>query len=63
MEFLKVYAKSIIAALITGLGAIATALNPDENGVSSVTPQEWLTAVIALLSALGAVAVIPNAKR
>jgi hypothetical protein len=63
MEFFKVYAKSIVAALIAGLGSLATALNPDEKGVSSVTAQEWLFAVIAFLVALGGVAIIPNALK
>jgi len=49
------YAKAIIAAIIALLSSLITAL--DSGGISA---QEWLTAVIALLVAGGAVFSIPN---
>jgi hypothetical protein len=49
------YAKAIIAALVSFLTAIATAL--DSGGIDT---QEWITAVVALLVAGGAVFSIPN---
>ena len=50
------YAKAIIAALVTFLSSLVTAL--DSGG--SISAQEWLTSVIALLVAGGAVFSIPN---
>jgi hypothetical protein len=49
------YAKAIIAALVAGLSSVAVAL---EDG--HITAQEGVTAAIATLVALGAVAAIPN---
>jgi hypothetical protein len=49
------YAKAIIAALVAFLTALVTALEDD--GISA---REWITAVIALLVAGGAVFRIPN---
>ncbi len=50
------YAKAVVAALISGLGSIATAL-----GDNVISGQEWVTSVIAFLVALGAVFGIANA--
>jgi len=50
------YAKAIIAALTAFLSSLVTAL--DSGG--SISAQEWLTALIALLVAGGAVFSIPN---
>lgn len=49
------YAKALVAALIAGLAALATALDD-----SQVSAQEWVTAAVALLTALGAVWAVPN---
>lgn len=49
------YLKAIVAALVAGLGALATAL--DDNALSA---QEIVTCVIAFLVALGAVFAVPN---
>jgi hypothetical protein len=51
------YLKAIVAALIAGLSSIVTAL-----GDNTISPQEWVTAAIAFLVALGAVWGVPNAK-
>lgn len=50
-------AKALIAALVAGLGGIAVAL--DDNAISA---QEWVTAAVAFLVALGAVFAVPNAE-
>jgi hypothetical protein len=49
------YAKAIIAALVSFLTAVSTAL---EDG--HISAQEWVTALIALLIAGGAVWRVPN---
>lgn len=49
------YRKAIAAGLIAGLGAITTALADD-----LVTTQEWVTAIVAAVVAVGAVYQIPN---
>lgn len=49
------YLKAIVASLVAGLTALLTALDDD-----SVTAQEWVTAGIAALVALGAVYAVPN---
>ncbi len=51
-----IYIKAILAALVAGLSALATAL---DNG--AISAQEAVTAAIATLVALGAVYAIPNA--
>ena len=55
MNKIAPYAKSIIAALIAFLTAIATAL--DSGGISA---SEWITALIALLAGFGTVFAVPN---
>lgn len=49
------YAKAIIGALVAGLGTLATALADD-----GIRPVEWVWVAIAFLTALSAVAVVPN---
>lgn len=49
------YAKAIIGALVAFLTAIITALEDD--GISAA---EWVTAVVALLIAGGAIFSVPN---
>lgn len=51
---MSAYAKAIVAALIAGLSALATAL-PD-----GLTAVEVVTCLIAGLTALGAVWAVPN---
>ena len=55
MNKIAPYAKAIIAAVVTFLGALVTAL--DSGGISA---SEWLTALIAFLVAFGAVFSVPN---
>jgi sugar phosphate permease len=55
IEKVAPFAKAIIGALVAFLTALATAL---ENG--SVSGQEWVTSLIALLVGFGAVFSIPN---
>lgn len=57
MSAAAAYAKAIVAALIAGLSALATAL-PD-----GVTAAEWVTVAIAGLVALSAVWATPNAPQ
>jgi hypothetical protein len=57
MAVVAQYAKAITAAIVSGLGAVAAAL--DDNSLSS---QEYVTVAIAFFVALGAVWAIPNAK-
>jgi hypothetical protein len=49
------YLKAVTAALVAGLGVVATGL--DNDGLSG---QEWVYAVIAFLVGLGAVWAVPN---
>lgn len=50
-----VYAKSILAALVAGLGSLAQALDND-----AVTAQEWVNVAITTLVGLGIVYAVPN---
>jgi hypothetical protein len=50
------YAKSISAALVTGLGSLYQALDGDGH----VTGQEWVAVAMATLTALGVVFAVPN---
>lgn len=52
------YWKAVVAALAAGAGSLATALNDD----STVTGAEGLTAVVAVLGALGVTYLVPNRK-
>lgn len=56
MEKIAPYAKSIVAALVAGLGALGTALT--DGGVSA---QEWVAVASATLVGLGVVFGVPNA--
>jgi hypothetical protein len=55
MSAVAPYLKAVTAALVAGLGVVATGL--DNNGLSG---QEWVYAVIAFLVGLGAVWAVPN---
>jgi hypothetical protein len=55
IEKVAPYAKAVIAALVAFLTGLATAL--DSGGISAA---EWITSVVALLVAGGAVFSIPN---
>jgi hypothetical protein len=52
---MQAYLKAIVAALIAGLGALATGL-----GDGSLSAQEYIYAAIAFLVGLGAVWAVPN---
>jgi hypothetical protein len=52
----KEYAKAIIAAILAGLAALATALTDN-----TITPVEWIMVATAVLTAGAAVFGIPNA--
>lgn len=56
MDKIAPYAKSIVAAVVAGLGSLYQALDGD-NFVSS---QEWIAVVMTTLTALGVVFAIPN---
>jgi hypothetical protein len=53
------YAKAILAAVIAGLGSLATAL-VDDKSLGDVSDGQWLAAVLAFLVALGVVFAVPN---
>lgn len=53
------YAKALLASLIAGLGALATAL-VDDKGLGDVSDGQWVAVVLAFLVALGAVFAVPN---
>lgn len=55
LDHLKPIAKALVGTAVAGLGALAVAL---EDG--TVNTQEWVTAAIAALTALGAVWGVPN---
>jgi hypothetical protein len=50
------YIKALVAALVAGLGVISSALALD----GSLSPQDYISAAIAFLVALGAVFAVPN---
>jgi hypothetical protein len=49
------YLKAVVGGLVAGLTALATALDND-----SISAQEWLYAVIALLVGFSTVWAVPN---
>ncbi|MFF0139651.1 hypothetical protein ACFYRN_24760 [Streptomyces sp. NPDC005227] len=49
------YAKAIVAAVVAGSGSLATALND-----GTVTTAEGVTALLAVLGALGITWAVPN---
>ena len=55
MQKVAPYLKALVAALIAGLGVIGASL-ADSN---SLTAQDWVSAAIAFLVALGAVFYVP----
>lgn len=52
---MKFYLKSIVASIIAFLGSILVAL-----GDNTISAQEWITATIVGLTALGSVWAVPN---
>jgi hypothetical protein len=59
MNAVSVYAKAVLAAVIAGLGALATAL-VDANSIGDVSDGQWVAVALAFLIALGGVAAVPN---
>lgn len=57
-ETIQYIAKAIIAAIVTFLGGLATAISGE--GISA---QEWITVAIATVIALGAVFQFPNGPK
>lgn len=53
------YAKALVGAVVAFLGALSTAL-VDDKGFGDLTDGQWVVAVIAFLTALGAVWAVPN---
>lgn len=53
------YAKAILASLIAGLGALATAL-VDDKSLGDVSDGQWVAVVLAFLVALAGVYAVPN---
>jgi hypothetical protein len=51
------YAKAIVGAIMTGLGAIAAAYTDGQ-----ITGQEWVAVAIATVGALALIWGVPNAK-
>lgn len=56
MNTIAPYAKSLVAALVAGLGSLYQALDGDQ----VVTTQEWIAVAMTTLTALGVVFAIPN---
>lgn len=59
MQKFAPYLKALVAALIAGLGVIGASLADS----SSLSAQDWVSASIAFLVALGAVFYIPYAPK
>ena len=59
MNAVAPYAKAIIAALVAGLGALASAL-VDGNSLGDVSDGQWVAVVVAFLVGLAAVFAVPN---
>lgn len=57
-SWLATYGKSLAAALIAGLSSLIIGLTQGDNGL---TQPELLTAIIGFITALGVVAIAPNA--
>ena len=58
MSRIAPYAKALIAALVAGLSVIGAALAESD----ALTAQDWISAALAFLVALGAVYRVPNAS-
>lgn len=56
MNNIAPYAKAVIAALVAGLSVIGASLADG----GALTAQDWVSAAIAFLVALGAVFAVPN---
>jgi hypothetical protein len=59
MNAVAPYAKAVLAALIAGLGSLATAL-VDDKSLGDVSDGQWVAVVLATLVALAAVFAVPN---
>ena len=59
MNAVAPYAKAFLAAVIAGLGSLATAL-VDDTSLGDVSDGQWLAVALATLVALGAVFAVPN---
>lgn len=59
LDHLAGMAKALLAAAISFLGAVSTALI-DDKSLGQLTDGQWVTAVLAGLVALGAVYGVPN---
>lgn len=53
------YAKAIVASIVAFLGSLSTAL-VDDKSFGDLSDGQWVVAVIAFLTALGAVWAVPN---
>lgn len=62
MSKLAPFAKALLAALIAGLGALASAL-VDDKSLGDVSDGQWVAVVLAFLVALAAVFAVPNASK
>lgn len=65
MKVFLEYLKAFFAAAVTGLTALQVALNglPPNSTLSSMSTVQWVTIVIATLTALGVVWAVPNADK
>ena len=57
MNKISPYAKSLVAALVAGLGSLYQALDGADQ---RVTTQEWIAVAMTTLAAIGAVFAVPN---
>ena len=60
MSKIAPYLKAVIAALVAGFGALGAVL-VDDKSIGDVTDGQWVTIVLAVLVALGAVFAVRNA--
>lgn len=59
MNAVAPYLKAFVAAVIAGLGALATAL-VDDKSLGDVSDGQWVAVVLAFVVALSAVFAVPN---
>ena len=60
MNSIAPYAKAVVAFLVPFLTQIGAALVESSDGGSSITGNEWLTALLTSLAAAGVVFAVPN---
>jgi hypothetical protein len=60
MDKLKPYMKAVAAFLVPFAGQVVAAMQDGSQGGSTITSQEWLTAVLTSIVASGAVFTVPN---